>query len=204
MIELKAETIGEAWIEACRTIFNKGEAMKDENKGIRELLHFVVTIKNPSENDKLVEKYGDKKMIEWMNSNFLEQKRVPELKNALSYGFRLFNFNGKNQVEWVIEKLRKKPETKAATISMIMKEDESYIPCVSMLDFKLRNNRLTLTAFCRSIDFGNKVYANMIALHKIQKMVAEKLNAECGEIIMNVVSAHIYDEDYEKIKEILK
>jgi len=115
-----------------------------------------LTIKKPSQKDEIIEKYGDKKGIEWMNSNFTEQKNVPELKNALSYGTRLFNFKGKDQVKWIIGKLKKKPETKAATISMIMHDDEAYIPCVSALDFKIRNNKLMLTAMCRAIDFGKK------------------------------------------------
>lgn len=204
MKEVKCKTIGEAWLESCIAVFKEGKAMKDDDKNIKELLHLSVTIENPSEKDEIIEKFADKKMIDWMTSNFFEQKRVPELKNALSYGTRLFNFEGKNQIEWVISKLRKKPETKAATISMIMKDDESYIPCVSMLDFKIRNGKLMLVAFCRSIDFGKKVYANMISLNEIQSNVASSLNIGCGELVMYVVSAHIYDEDYNKLKEILK
>src|SRR3989339_237144 len=190
MKEIKAKTIGEAWIESLKHIMESGEKIKDDNKNLREVLNLAVNIENPSEDDAIIEKFGDKKMIEWMNSNFLEDKRVPELKNALSYGHRLFNYNGKNQVEWVINKLKKKPETKAATISMLMQDDESYIPCVSLLDFKIRNDKLTLNVMSRAIDFGKKIYANLIALHKIQKIVAKELNIETGNLIMHNISAH--------------
>ncbi|MBI5149054.1 hypothetical protein HZA33_05220 [Candidatus Pacearchaeota archaeon] len=204
MKEIKCKTIGEAWLESCSQIFRKGKPVKDGDKDIREIIHLAVKIKNPLLRDRILKQYSDNNMIEWMNSNFFEQKRVPELKNALSYGTRLFNFDGKNQIEWVKQKLRDKPECKSATISTIMKDDSDYIPCVSMLDFKIRNNKLMLVAFCRSIDFGKKVYANMISLNEIQNNVASALKIKCGELVMYVVSAHIYDEDYDKLKEILK
>lgn len=204
MKQVKCKSIGEAWIESCRQIFKKGKPMKDGDQHLKELLHFILTIKNPGTKDRIIDKYGDKQMIDWMVANFLEQKRVPELKNALSYGTRLFNYNGKDQVAWIVQKLKGKQETKAATIPMLMpNEDESYIACVSMLDFKIRGKKLNLVAMCRAIDFGKKVYANMIALHKIQQIVAEKLNIPTGELVMYVVSAHIYDEDYKKIEKIL-
>jgi thymidylate synthase (methanogen type) len=203
MKEIKTNTIGEAWISSCKYIFEKGESMKDDDKKLKEVLFLQLTIKKPSQKDEIIEKYGDKAGIAWMDSNFTEQKNVPELKNALSYGTRLFNYKGKNQVEWVIEKLKKKPETKAATISMIMQDDENYIPCVSLLDFKIRDNKLMLTAMCRAIDFGKKVYANLLSLNKIQEMVAKEIGVKVGDLVMYNVSAHIYEEDYDKIKKTL-
>jgi len=203
MKEIKAKTIGEAWIKALAHIMEKGKPMKDGEKNLKESMHLAVNVKKPSQTDEIIEKYGDKKMIDWMLSNFLEQKRVPELKNALSYGTRLFNYNGKNQVDWIINKLTKKPETKAATISMLMQDDEDYIPCVSLLDFKLRKGKLNITAMCRAIDFGKKVYANLLALNKIQEIVAEKIGAKTGELIMYNVSAHIYEENFEEVNKIL-
>lgn len=205
MNEVCVDTIGEAWLEACRCIFEKGSPMRDEDKDLRELMHFMLSIRKPSMQDQIVEAHGSKEMIAWMDSNFTERKTIPELKGALSYGVRLFDYNGKDQIRWVIEKLRKKPETKAATIPMLMPDkDEGYVPCVSMLDFKMRDGKLMLVAMCRSIDFGKKVYANMLSLHKVQNVVAEAIGAQCGDLVMYVVSAHIYDDDYETVRKILE
>ncbi len=204
MKSIECNSIGEAWTESCKCISSQGLPMKDGEQMLKELLHFAVTIKNPSENDEIVKRFGDKAMVDWMLANFLEQKRVPELKNALSYGTRLFNLNGKNQIEWVIKRIKDKPECKSATISLILPDDDGYVPCVSMLDFKIRASKLVLTVFCRSIDFGNKVYANMIALHRIQELVAKALAVKSGEIVMCVVSAHIYDKDYGGIQGVLE
>jgi thymidylate synthase len=203
MKEIKANSIGKTWLKACEYILKGGSQIKDEDKNLKEIMFLQLTVKKPNQKDVIIEKYGDKKDIEWMNSNFLEQKNVPELKNALSYGTRLFNFKGKNQMKWVIEKLKKKPETKAATISMIMHDDEDYIPCVSVLDFKIRNNKLILTAMCRAIDFGKKVYTNLLSLNKIQEIVSKEINVPVGQLIMYTISAHIYEEDYDNMKKII-
>ena len=205
MKNIVSNSIGEAWLEACKCISLEGKPIKDGSKPIKELLHLSLTIQNPRINDEIIEKYADKGMIDWMVANFLEQKHVPELRNSLSYGTRLFNYNGKNQVEWVINKLRQKPETKAATIPMLMpNQDNAYIPCVSLLDFKIRGDKLMLIAMCRSIDFGKKVYANIIALHKIQQIISEGVGVPTGQIVMYVTSAHIYQRDNETIEGILK
>jgi thymidylate synthase len=205
MKEFRAKTIGEAWLQSARHVFENGNAMKDEDKDIKELLHFVLVIEQPKQKDAIIAKHGSKEMIEWMMSNFLDDKTVSELKNGLSYGHRLFNYNGKDQIKWVVEVLKKKPEAKSATIPMLMPNtDTGYIPCVSMLDFKIRNGKLMLAAMCRSLDFGKKAYANMLALNKVQQMVSEQIHVRAGELVMYVVSAHIYAEDYKQMEEILK
>jgi thymidylate synthase len=202
---INAKSIGQAWLKSCEVILKKGIRMKDNNEKLKEVMHLVLIIESPGEKDEIVEKYGDKKSIEWMLSNFLEQKSVPELGNSLSYGTRLFNYDGKNQVQWVIEKLIKKPESKSATISMLMpNRDEKYIPCIGLLDFKIRNEKLILTVLCRSLDFGTKAYANMIALTKIQNMIAKELKIQRGKMVLYVISAHIYRKDFGRIKSILE
>jgi thymidylate synthase len=204
MKEIIAKNTGQAWLESCRIILEEGKIMKDEDENLREVTHMFVEIKNPEENDKIIDKYGDKRAIEWMLSNFFEQKNISELNDSQSYGIRLFNYEGKNQIQWVIDKLKEKPESKSATITTLMpNRDKGYIPCVSLLDFKIRDRKLILTVFCRSIDFGAKAYANMIALVKIQDMVSKQLDVKRGQMILHIVSAHIYEKDFDSIKSVL-
>ena len=202
---LRVESIGEAWIKSCDIILKEGVNIKDGSEGLKEVMHLIIEITKPDEKDEIIEKHGNKKMIEWMLSNFFQKLTIRELGNAKSYRSRLFDYKGKNQIEWVVKKLKRKPESKSATISLLIpNEDESYIPCVSLLDFKIRNNKLVLTTLCRSIDFGSKAFANLIALAKLQKLVAGELGVQKGEMIFHVVSAHIYEKDVERVKQILK
>lgn len=194
MKEIRCATMGEAWQAACQHILDHGTAMQDGSVAMKEVMHLFMTVTHPAPDDTFIQQYGDPAMTEWMLSNFRDQKCVPELKNAPSYGTRLYNYHGKDQLAWVVRKLQQKPETKAATIPLILPEDEGYIPCVSMLDFKIRNRTLQLTAVCRSIDFGKKAYANLLALHDVQQHVANALQIPTGELVMDIISAHIDKE----------
>ncbi len=131
-------------------------------------------------------------MASWMHANFTEKKLVPELGNARSYAWRLRDYNGVDQVAGIIKKLKGKPETKSATITTLLPNDDTtYIPCVSMLDFKIRDYHLVLTATCRSLDFKDKALYNLVELTRIGKEIQEACGIEGFKLHVHVISAHI-------------
>lgn len=193
---IERNTIGEAWEEAFDYIMKNGSKIKDEEQELIELLHLNLIINEPNELDPIAETQ-DNQMRDWMKENFSTVKKVPELNNSWSYGWRLYEYQGKNQIEWVINKLKKKPESKSATISMLIKPDvESYVPCVSLLDFKIRNKTLLLTVTCRSLDMGKKSIHNFCNLAKIAKDVASNLEIPHNKLYIHITSAHIYKDDW--------
>ncbi|MEM3564324.1 MAG: thymidylate synthase, partial [Candidatus Jordarchaeaceae archaeon] len=114
-----------------------------------------------------------------------------------SYGYRLRNYRGRDQLQWVKEKLEKKPETKSATITMLMPgEDKAYIPCVSLLDFKVRNNTLHMTATCRSLDLGKKALFNFLALKRVADEIKDELDVPNLTLNIHIISAHVYEKDW--------
>lgn len=140
-----------------------------------------------------------------MIRNFTVQGEVPELYHENSYASRLYSYMGqKNQVEWLVDRLRKNPATRSATRSMFEPlTDEGYIPCVSLIDFQKTDGRLNMTAYCRALDFGCKAYVNLVMLHLIQQDIAEKSGIPCGKLILLVKSAHFYMRDRKKVLTIL-
>ena len=195
MIVIEQNTIGKAWQEAYNHIKDNGKLILDEDKELLEILHLNLIINDPSKIDE-IQQSQQGPMKEWMDKNFSEVKKVPELNDSWSYGWRLYNFNGVNQLEWIIEKLKEKRESKSATISMLnVAGSESYIACVSLLDFKIRDNALILTTFCRSLDFGNKAIHNFSNLAEIVNKVASDLNIKKTHLIIEIASAHLYKED---------
>jgi len=194
---IECDTIGEVWQKAFNLIMQNGKIIKDGNEELIEFLHLFLIVNSPEE-EVLIVQEQDESMKKWMQENFTQIKRVPELNNSWSYGWRLFNFQGRNQIEWVIEKLKKKPESKSATISMLQRAgEEPYIPCVSLLDFKIRDNQLWLTATCRSLDFGKKAFYNFTNLSRLSRKVADKLGVLKNRLFININSAHIYKKDIE-------
>ncbi len=193
---VESKTIEEAWNTAFNLIMKKGSKLYDNNEELIEFLQLLLIINSPNEITSHSNAKNDS-MKKWMEDNFTQIKRVPELENSWSYGWRLYDFQGVNQIKWVVEKLKKKPESKSATISMLQKAgQEPYVPCVSLLDFKIREDQLWLTATCRSLDFGQKAIHNFYNLAALAKKVAKELNINDTGLFIHVISAHIYKKDW--------
>ena len=120
-----------------------------------------------------------------MHENFFSPENVPELGNARSYAARLFDYegSGRDQLAWVVERLRADPESRSATITTFEPLiDTTYIPCVSMLDFWAPAERLELVVYAHSLDFGKKAYGNLVELARLQQLVAGELGLPLGPL----------------------
>lgn len=205
----KIDTIGKAWIIILQEILNNGKRTLyngNKEKPIQEIVGTTITIKNIIMPDPIIEKYMVKEEYEWMESNFTKLGTVKELHDANSYASRLYNYmNQKNQIKWVISRLRDRKYTCSATITTFEPlTDDKYIPCVSMIDFYVEDEKLNMYIYCRSLDFGSKAYVNLVMLYNILKQVADAVKLEIGDMNLTVKSAHVYDKDRDKVNNILK
>ena len=96
------------FIELFSRLFSHDQSQLSESL---ELLHLNLVISEPDKIDDIQQSHQIP-MKDWMDKNFSEIKKISELNDSWSYGWRLYNFNGINQIEWIIEKLKKKPESK--------------------------------------------------------------------------------------------
>lgn len=203
-------SLGTLWIRVLQELESRGAATAyTDNVGeladVKELLNLTAEVQNAVLPDAIIEKHKVQDEYDWMVRNFTVQGEVPELHHENSYASRLYSYMGqKNQVEWLVDRLRKNPTTRSATLSMFEPlTDEGYIPCVSLLDFQETDGQLNMTAYCRALDFGCKAYVNLVMLHLIQQDIAEKVGVPCGKLILLVKSAHFYMRDREKVLAIL-
>ncbi|MFB6469496.1 thymidylate synthase [Cytobacillus sp. Hz8] len=204
------ETIGVAWMTMLNEIVNKGNKTMytdnvGESKQVKEIVGTSLTIKNIVLPDPIIEKYMVQEEYDWMENNFTKLGTVKELFDANSYASKLYNYmSEKDQIDWLVSRLKCNLHTRAATITTFEPlSDEEYIPCVSMIDFYVDNNRLDMYVYCRSLDFGCKAYVNLVMLYKILKMIADNIDIEVGDMNLIVKSAHFYDKDKEKVYNIL-
>src|SRR3989344_5450483 len=110
---------------------------------------------------------------------------------------------GVDQIKWLTDRLKIKPETKAATISLLLPSDPGpRIPCLSVIDVKIRNNKLNFTGFFRSQNVARS-YANFITCHELHKKIAEKVNCPLGSMKFFISSAHIYEKDFPFISDLV-
>jgi thymidylate synthase len=141
-----------------------------------------------------------------MHANFTDHARVAALGGADSYATRLFDYehSGRDQVAWVIERLRRDPASRSAAITTFQPHtDSTYIPCVSLLDFWLPGGAVELVAYAHSIDFGAKGYGNLVELAWLQHHVASALERPASRLLMIVKSTHMYQTEFGYMRGVL-
>ena len=198
-----AETLGEGWLEVSRRILEEGADTSYDGQATKELALVTVSVSSPDPDDELIASLADPVWLDWMRRNFTEPADVPELGGARSYARRLRDYDGRDQVAWVIERLRAEPETRSATITTFQPlADTSYIPCVSLLDFWRVGEALELVVYAHSLDFGKKAYGNLVELARLQSEVAAAVGAPVGSLVIHAKSAHIYEPELEPMREL--
>lgn len=200
---ISAKSVGEAWLKVIRLVYESGGQVRDGSELLNEVLNAVVEVENAQTIDDIIERFSDRDMITWMKSNFFVQEEISEF--GFSYAQRLSNYRGIDQIKGVIDRLRRNPEAKSATVSLLMPgADNKHVPCITTLDFKQRAGKLHLIAFVRSQDIARKLHADILALGEMQRKVASNLSVAPGSLTLHVASAHIYHKDFPFVERILK
>jgi len=204
--QIEADTIGAAWLAVAQRILEDGDESTYDAASILELERVTLSIAHPASADAIVAELGDPERLAWMHSNFTEHDLVAALGDARSYASRLYDYaaTGRDQVQWVIDRLRSDPTSRSATITTFEPLlDTTYIPCVSLLDFWVSGGRLAAIVYAHSIDFGAKGYGNLVELAFLMERVAEGVGLEVGPLDFVVKSAHIYAPDFELMRTVL-
>jgi len=203
---LYAETLGAAWLAVAGRILAGGVASRYDGLAVREISLVTLVVEAPDPDDELIARYAEPERLAWMRANFTDHSQVAALGGADSYATRLFDYehSGRDQVAWVIDRLRRDPATRSATITTFQPHtDTSYIPCVSLLDFWLPGGAVELVAYAHSIDFGAKGYGNLVELASLQHHVAGQLGHPVGRLLMVVKSAHVYETERGFVQDVL-
>jgi thymidylate synthase len=205
-IVIAAPTIGDAWLAVAAHILEAGDPERYDGLPILELAHATLVVAAPDADDPLIARYGDPDRLRWMRANFADHDRVEALGGARSYASRIFDYAGagRDQLAWVIERLRGDPASRSATITTFEPlTDAAYIPCVSLMDFWLRDDAIELVVYAHSIDFGAKGYGNLTELALLQRQFADALDRSAGELRLIVKSAHVYDSEHAEMARIV-
>jgi thymidylate synthase len=203
---IETATIGDAWIGISALIMDSGVEGTYDARVIREIILPILVVTRPRSDDPVVHRYADAHRLVWMRENFTRYDRVSALGDADSYATRLrdYDHSGRNQIQWVIDKLLSDPLTRSATVTTFQPlTDTSYIPCVSLLDFFLIDGALHLSCYAHSIDFGAKGYGNLVELASLQEEVAREVACTVGTLTMIIKSAHVYESDFEYMNDVL-
>ncbi len=199
---LRFASCGETWIWLMRHVTDNGGPALDDRGPIIEAPAVLFEVTGLAWDDPVLKCYGDAGKIPLYSSKFSERSVVPPFK--YSYGGRLRQFLGVDQLGWIADVLRAKPYTKSGWISLTAPgEPFDAVPCLTSLAFRLRAGRLVMTAAFRSQNVFTS-YLNYVPLRGIQSEVADGLMVGCGSMRVFVDVPHIYTADEATVGEILQ
>jgi thymidylate synthase len=201
MVTVETQTLGDAWLEVSRRILADGRDTASLGLATKELALLTLVVDDPDPADALIASLADPDWLDWMRRNFTEPDDVAELGDARSYARRLRDYEGRDQIAWVVDRLRSDPESRSATITTFQPlTDATYIPCVSLLDFWRVDQALELVVYAHSLDFGKKAYGNLVELARLQHEVAGELQLPAGRLVIHAKSAHVYEPEFEAMR----
>jgi thymidylate synthase len=131
-----------------------------------------------------------------------KQMMIPGTNEVNSnYGY-FWNYN--NQLNKAIDELKRNKETRRAIIvHYILHEIDQYkydTPCNDVLNFYIKDDKLHMTVFARSIDlwfgFGNDQYC----FAKLMELVSKKTSYPVGQMHWFITNLHIYPRHYNIFK----
>lgn len=195
------------WKRGLNLILKYGIDIIDErNTKTKEVLNLVSVINNPINTyfsgirPHITNEYKDA-LLNPINNGF-----------CYTYGERLLNWNytsdntGVNQIDVIINRLKNNKNTRRAdAITWIpnIDMDSNEVPCLMLIDFKLREDKLNLTAVFRSHDYYGAFPYNFLALSSLLFYISNNINSDIGNITIHSISAHIYETDLENVINII-
>ena len=124
-----------------------------------------------------------------------------------AYGYLAQLKHGFNQIDQVIEILKKDPESRRAKININTPGpctmDTKDEPCTMSLHFMIRKNNLDCTVVMRSNDIWFGFPYDVAFFTTLQKYIAKCLGVGYGWYTHFAVSLHMYDHDAEKVAAIV-
>lgn len=190
----------------------------------KELHNYMFTIDDIDTNECITLKTGKTNITYtaaellwyWSSRNDLEfiskfskfwDKVSDDGKTANSaYGYILQQKHGFNQIEKIIELLKKDPNSRRAVLNInvpnervIETHDE---PCTVCLNYQIRDGKLHSTNVMRSNDFNFGLRNDLPFFIYLQKYIANRLGVGYGSYTHLAFSMHMYDRDYAMAKNI--
>ena len=131
---------------------------------------------------------------------------VEKGKWAYTYHDRFVNYDGINQIDFVINELKRNPSSRRAAIMVRHKDDigSSDPACLQHISYFIRKGKLECNVTFRSNDAVKATFMNAFALIMLQKKIADELGIPVGRYSHRANSFHCYRKDYDLLEGYIK
>lgn len=214
MIHIESNDINEIYTQLCQYL-DKGEVVNNTKElrnvsfTLTDLDNNIIGIRNISKSYLLGE------MLWYMTARedmaFINKfagmwGRISDngVTSNSAYGHILFKRHGFDQVQKIIELLKTDKNSRRAVLNfnvpnenVIETKDEI---CTIALQMYIRDNKLHCTGIMRSNDIWYGTPYDVAFFTELQKFIAHRVGVKVGTYTHFVVSIHVYDRNYEDIK----
>lgn len=198
---IRAGTVAEGWLRAIAAVMRFGVIDKTPYAvQQKEVLDLVAIVAEPDPDAPYLPPWlpvTPQRLADYYQQ-FLSGQRFPEL--SYTYGERMFNWLGVDQVRLMIDDLRATPHSRRAFAALWDSRQDPGAdapPCLTSVQARLRGGRLFLTAYFRSHDIYRAWPLNALGLRKLQQTIAAGLGdarPPLGDLVIVSHSAHIYED----------
>ncbi len=208
------ETAAQTWLKIISTIMrygrNKTTRYTQENE-LKELLNMMAVVYNENPDEPYLPDFFpfSKKDLDVYYPQVLSSKPIAGI--AYTYGQRLRDHDGVDQIQNIIDLIKNRPfSKKMVAFTANVKEDWSQVnkgdtPCLTQVLCSVQDDRLFMTTHFRSQDMVHGWPRNVFSLRRLQKLIADEAGGyKLGAFVMITHSAHIYSDDYELVENILR
>lgn len=218
---IRSKNVGEGWLKILHEVYNYGAItkmkIKDSTK-VRVCTNLMCVIGEEDPDKPRMEPYFffDEDYLKKYYDEICTDK-IPE-GTIYTYGSRFRAWNSKtgekiDQIQDMIDYLKKDPLRASALAITWIVEDEltrRYLnkdmnsPCINLIHAFAPEGELHFTVFIRSNDMYRAWPLNAFGLRKLQKIMAEALGVDMGKLTTISGSAHIYEDNWEAVKELIE
>ena len=201
-------------------LLNHKKHVKDETP-IREIIGVHERIDNPYKDSMLNINY--KQFAEAVKRGAFDIKDYPIKSEALydyitsldlldensfiyTYSERLQNYQGRNQLIDIVERLKQdigSNRAVAVTFNPFIDNERADIPCLQLIQALVRNDKLILSVYFRSNDLYGAFPSNMMFLTHLGMKIANELGVKFDYIDYHCSSLHVYETDYKQTLKVI-
>ena len=119
------------------------------------------------------------------------------------YGVQWRNFNGVDQIQELIEGLKKNPNSRRHILTAWNPSEineMSLPPCHAFSQFFVSNNKLSCQLYQRSCDMFLGVPFNIASYSLLIHILAEECKLGVGDFVHSLGDFHIYEEHFDQVK----
>ena len=218
MTIIEKDTLGEAYKELIERLLD----VKSQDGATKELLNCSLVINKPSSKDlifpyRTISSAYAKAELEWYwkGSNSCEEigkhakmwlKLTDDgVTNNSAYGYILLKKYGFNQIEQIIDLLKKDPNSRRAVLNIsdpaIDRIKTHDMQCTIALQFVIRDGALEETVYMRSNDVYFGFPYDYIFFISIGEYIAKSLGITLAKYTHTATSMHMYLRDVDKFFE---